>query len=74
MLRLSGTKASVATAAALSFSQVALAGDLAGVVRLSGQPLSGAKLTLWRTAGTAEQPGNERGKAQPTIGRGDVGW
>src|SRR5262245_33588095 len=53
MLRFSGTMASVAAAAALSFSQAALADDLAGVVRLSGQPLSGAKVTLWRTAGTA---------------------
>jgi streptogramin lyase len=30
-----------------------LADDLAGAVRLGGQPVSGAKVTLWRTAGKA---------------------
>jgi hypothetical protein len=53
MLRFSQTTASVAAAAALSFCQVALADDLAGVVRPSGQPLSEAKVTLLRTAGMA---------------------
>jgi hypothetical protein len=40
-------------ACCVSFSQAGFAGDLAGAVRLGGQPVSGAKVTLWRTAGNA---------------------
>ena len=51
MTRMSCIAASVAVLALCSFSQLGFAGDLAGTVRLSGQPVSGAKVTLWRIAG-----------------------
>ena len=53
MPRFSRMAALVAAAAVCSFGPVALADDLAGAVRLGGQPVSGARVTLWRTAGTA---------------------
>ena len=51
MTRMSWVAASAAALAVCSFSQAGFAGDLDGAVRLGGQPVSRAKVTLWRTAG-----------------------
>src|SRR5262245_55965004 len=48
-----GVATSAVVLAVCSCPQAGLAGDLVGEVRLAGQPVSGAKVTLWRTAGKA---------------------
>src|SRR5262245_6922240 len=53
MLRFTRTVPLLAFAAASSFGQVGVADDLYGAVRLGGQPVAGAAVTLWRTEGTA---------------------
>jgi hypothetical protein len=47
------TLASWVTAVAIAFASAAFAHDLSGTVSLGGQPVSGARVTLWRTAETA---------------------
>jgi hypothetical protein len=53
MTRMGWVAASAAALAVCSFSQAGFADDLVGAVRLAGQPVAGAKVTLWRTADKA---------------------
>ena len=75
-----GWTAVLATLVALSFSSTGLCKyDLSGAVRLGGQPVSGAKVTLWRTAGKAapsalaETSTDERGAFKLTFPGGEPG-
>ena len=52
-MRTSLMTASMVALAVSWFPQAGFAGDLAGAVKLGGQPVSGARVTLWRTAGSA---------------------
>ena len=79
MTRTGLTSAVLFTLVALSFPSCGFADELAGAVRLGGQAVSGAKVTLWRTAGKAapsvlaETSADERGAFKLTFPSGQPG-
>jgi hypothetical protein len=79
MTRMSLTSAVLVALVSLSFPSRGFADELAGAVLLGGQPVSGAKVTLWRTAGKAapsvlaESSADERGAFKLTFPSGPPG-
>jgi hypothetical protein len=76
MARTGWMSAVVTTLIALTFPCAGFAAELTGTVQLGGQPVSGAKVTLWRTAGKAapsllaETSANERGAFKMNFPKG----